>query len=357
MLIVVLLAIICVTSIILSACGDTPESDREVLVTLYNATNGPDWRHNDNWLSDKPIGEWDGVITENGRVVVLNLSWNELSGEIPPELGRLSNLKVLWLDDNELSGRIPSELGKLANLESLSLSFNELCGEIPSEWDELHKDQLSEWGESLELPPCWHTPESDREVLITLYNATNGPSWDSNENWLSDKPIGEWDGVTAVNDRVVALDLGFEGLSGEIPPELGKLFSLERLSLWDNNLSGEIPPELGKLFSLERLSLWDNNLSGEIPPELSELSNLEELNLRENELTGEIPPELGNLSKLETLWLNYNKLSGEIPPELGKLSELNSLYIAGGNRLAGCIPRLLHYARSNDLSELPLADC
>ena len=51
------------------------ETDREALVALYNTTNGSSWKSNTNWLSDRPIGEWDGVTTgPNGRVGVLNLN-------------------------------------------------------------------------------------------------------------------------------------------------------------------------------------------------------------------------------------------------------------------------------------------
>ena len=55
-----------------------------------------------------------------------------MSGEIPPELGSLSNLKVLRLDNTYLSGEIPEELGNLSNLEHLGLSsFNDLSGCVP----------------------------------------------------------------------------------------------------------------------------------------------------------------------------------------------------------------------------------
>ena len=56
---------------------------------------------------------------------------NELSGEIPAELGSLSNLTSLGLSSNDLSGEIPAELGSLSNLKALSLSSNALSGEIP----------------------------------------------------------------------------------------------------------------------------------------------------------------------------------------------------------------------------------
>ena len=71
----------------------SPGTDREALGVLYNATDGPKWGNNWNWLTDKPLGEWYGVDTDdNGRVTGLSLYENQLSGEIPPELGNLTNL-------------------------------------------------------------------------------------------------------------------------------------------------------------------------------------------------------------------------------------------------------------------------
>ena len=112
----------------------TNETDREALVALYDATDGPNWSNDTNWLSDRPIGEWHGVTTDrSGRVTEIDLSENRLSGTIPSELGRLANLQVLDLRINRLRGEIPSELGDLANLTNLGLSFNRLSGEIPPE--------------------------------------------------------------------------------------------------------------------------------------------------------------------------------------------------------------------------------
>ncbi|MYC92802.1 MAG: hypothetical protein F4X15_15175, partial [Gemmatimonadetes bacterium] len=97
----------------------------------------------------------------------------------------------------------------------------------------------------------------DRAALVALYEATDGPNWVANENWLTDAPLGEWYGVeTDVTGRVVGLDLsgGWDdetlaeiphGLTGQIPPELGNLDNLQELNLSWNNLTGPIPPELG----------------------------------------------------------------------------------------------------------------
>ncbi|XP_057433634.1 receptor-like protein EIX2 [Lotus japonicus] len=61
----------------------------------------------------------------------LDLSSNNLSGEIPPEVFNLVQLKSLNLSRNHLTGKIPREIGHMKNLESIDLSSNKLFGEIP----------------------------------------------------------------------------------------------------------------------------------------------------------------------------------------------------------------------------------
>ena len=80
------------------AASGSVETDRAALVALYNATGGENGTLSDNWLSDLPLGEWRGVTTNgNGRVTELDLRNLGLSGEIPPELGNLSSLEMLYL--------------------------------------------------------------------------------------------------------------------------------------------------------------------------------------------------------------------------------------------------------------------
>ena len=156
------------------------------------------------------------------------------------------------------------------------------------------------------------SPETDRKALVALYNATGGPNWSGNYNWLSFEPISEWEGVTTDgNGRVIGLYLYYYQLSGEIPPWVGSLANLTHLDLGGNQLSGEIPPWVGSLANLTHLDLGGNQLSGEIPPELGSLANLTHLALLSNQLSGEIPPQLGNLFKLSRLTLSGNQLSGQ----------------------------------------------
>ncbi len=192
-------------------------------------------------------------------------------------------------------------------------------------------------------------PASDRDILIALYETTDGPNWLNSDNWLTDAPLGEWYGVdTDASGRVVRLDLAgmwdsenFQwirhGLSGAIPAELGGLANLETLSLRNNELTGPIPAELGGLANLERLSLGNNELTGPIPAELGGLANLGTLWLFGNQLSGTIPPELGNLANVWQMSLAGNQLSGPVPAELGGLANLEWLYL-GSNELTGTVP-------------------
>ena len=120
----------------------TPDSDRAALAAIYRAMGGPEWVNNENWLTDAPLSDWHGVTADDaGRVVVLDLFDNDVTGEVPPELGNLSGLIWLSIDgfwmDGSMEGGIPPEIGNLTNLERLWLY--ELRGEIPPELGNLSR--------------------------------------------------------------------------------------------------------------------------------------------------------------------------------------------------------------------------
>ena len=72
----------------------------------------------------------------------------------------------------------------------------------------------------------------DREALVELYNATDGENWSVSTNWLTDEPIGSWYGVTTNDEgRVTRIDIDNKGLSGPLPPAIGRLSALEYLRL------------------------------------------------------------------------------------------------------------------------------
>ena len=190
----------------------------------------------------------------------------------------------------------------------------------------------------------------DCEVLLGVRDTLRGSG---SLNWSAGTAIESWDGVSVgwTPERVTVLRLTRKGLTGRIPPDIGKLGGL--LVLWtkENQLSGEIPRELGNLRNLTQMNLKSNRLSGEIPGELGNLRNLTVLILRRNQLSGEIPGELGNLTGLNILNLALNRLSGELPRELEGLTSLGKLLLFDkgdtGNKFTGCIPAGLRNIHSN----------
>ena len=112
-----------------------------------------------NWDAGLAITDWQGVTVSGspGRVTVLDMSDEGLSGEvpaglehvtrlrelhlccsrlrgeIPAELSKLSQLRKVVLEWNKLEGGIPAQLGRLSHLERLDLDHNRLTGEIPAE--------------------------------------------------------------------------------------------------------------------------------------------------------------------------------------------------------------------------------
>ena len=355
--------------------------DRAALVALYRATDGPNWKGSDNWLTDAPLREWRGVSTADGRVVQLRLHWQGLTGPIPPELGDLTSLEELWLHGNDLHGPIPPQLGNLvglkvlwlyannaltgpfpveltdlAELEDLRLSGNDLNGPIPPELGNLaslkylHLDNTGltgaippELGKLTSLRELWlYNNGLTGSIPLELGNLANLEVLVLQTNPLTGAIPPEL--ADLANLKTLRLDYFTDvngGLTGAIPQELGNLANLEELSLGGNHLSGPIPPELAKLSVLEHLVLWGNALTGPIPPELGSLRSLKSLLLSTNELTGPIPPELGNLANLTSLTLADNALTGPIPPELANLTNLQALGLGGNPGLcAPADPRL-----------------
>lgn len=117
-----------------SQVTEITEAECRALVALYEGTGGEAWQEVGGWLVGNQPCIWGGVTCRGGHVLWLILSQAGLSGTLPPEVGDLQWLQVLYLQDNDLRGSIPAELGALGNLEALDLGWNfELSGTIPDE--------------------------------------------------------------------------------------------------------------------------------------------------------------------------------------------------------------------------------
>lgn len=180
---------------------------------------------------------------------------------------------------------------------------------------------------------------TDRDVLIALYDATNGDNWTNNTNWCTNAPLSEWYGVTLdySQERVQYIHLSYNNLVGSIPEEIGNLTELYTLDLSGNTLTGEIPSSIGNMHILGYLYLNNNQLTGSIPQEIGNLSDLRACYIYENQLMGNIPSEFGNLINLEYCYLFGNQLTGEVPETLSRLTKLQTMDFSD-NMLGGDLP-------------------
>ncbi len=161
---------------------------------------------------------------------------------------------------------------------------------------------------------------TDYAALKALYDATGGPDWKDDTNWLSVRSLDQWHGVRIASAGNNA----------------GRVFLLD---LRDNGLSGTIPPQLADLSALStELDLSQNQLTGHIPSELSTLTNLNHLDLSGNRLTGNIPAEFGDWTVIHNLYLQDNRLSGTLPAELTNIPFGSHLHLDVRNNAGICAP-------------------
>ena len=147
----------------------------------------------------------------------LELNDKLLIGTIPPLPG-IFNLKTLDLSQNQLTGELPETLTKLGSLKKLCVSDNCLTGQIPGKLSEMRG--LAE--------------------LDLARNSFEGPI---------PAKLASLVGLTELN-------LSGNQLDGPIiPPKLPKLVRLRVLHLSHNRLGGEIPKSLSRLKNLRELSL------------------------------------------------------------------------------------------------------
>lgn len=348
--------------------------DSLALVAFYKATGGENWAV--SWDLNQPMDTWDGVKLDP-CVISINLSGNNLIGELPKELSQLSELRALTLDYNKLTGPFPSFLSKLPNLGVLRIGSNEFYGAIPPEigdFDRLYTLNLSSNDFTDTLPTeitnlslgfFWISnnqfegpipPEIIR--MKNLYrvsfsgNKFSGPIPPNlfklrNLNQV-DLTLNRFEGPIpnpSFMEDLELLWLGGNFLEGEIPKEIAGLRKLQSLDLSSNFLEGEIPPGLGNLIELVHLALGGNYLTGEIPPELGALTKLQRLDLSRNDISGNIPEQLFDLTELRNLFLLINDLTGTLSPSIGKLRHIVNLDL-GSNLFEGSLP--------SELATLPL---
>lgn len=197
-------------------CGTCKQDQwvqRYALAVLYFSTEGNNWKScsapqniestdeckvkskygkvtGSKWLTCNAACDWAGTGCSNddNNLNVIDIEDNKLSGNIPPEIGFLLDLKILALEENAIAGSIPEKLNALTKLQVLDLDFNKLTGS-----------------------------------LIDLSSFTKLQQLDLNSNELEGKITNlGWENLT----KLTFLDLSQNKFTGLIPIEIEELFPL-----------------------------------------------------------------------------------------------------------------------------------
>nr|VDC59186.1 unnamed protein product [Brassica rapa] len=286
----------------------------------------------------------------------LNLSVSSLKGHIPREILQLTNLVSLDLSshyspDTSLLLSIenpPLFLHQLAqnlrNLRALDMSYVNISSEIPHEFSYMLSLR------SLQLERCFLVGEFPSGVF--MIQNLQSIILDQNPDLRGSLP------VFRRNNSMQVLSLWETSFSGIIPDSIANLKHLASLTLAYSNFSGRIPSSLGELSNLSSLSLSSNHFTGELPFSIGNLKQLTGFYVHGNQLTGSFPSAQLNLTKLRFIDLGSNHFTGSLPPNIGQLSKLEGLY-AFGNFFTGAVPSSLLQISSLtelDLDDYQLSD-
>nr|XP_011462017.1 PREDICTED: probable LRR receptor-like serine/threonine-protein kinase At4g36180 [Fragaria vesca subsp. vesca] len=254
----------------------------------------------------------------------LAISWNDMNGSIPASLGQLSQLVHLDLSSNDINGSIPASLGQLSQLVHLDLSLNSWEGILT----EVHFRTLTKletfgistqqpFSLSLNVAHDWVPPfQLDS---LDIVNCRVGPAfgmWLRSQTELTHlrlRNTGISDSIPeewflTISSKLTCVDLSNNQIRGKLPFHMNSP-SLYYIDLNHNEFEGPLPQWSSPASYLD---LRSNSFSGPIPSNYDQLlPNLEELSLSDNNLSGSIPPSLCNMSSLRFLILRSNHLSGD----------------------------------------------
>ena len=348
---------------------DVPSEQKDILVNLYNSTDGNNWSENSLWNTVAPVEEWYGVTVTGNTIEKIELPNNNLSGSIPSELLELSDLTTLVFFNNHLSGEIP-DMGSLNNFTTLHLSYN-MFDFIDFEANFESNSLLSDFQ---------YSPQRNRDDLITFdavigndysFSMTTIAGTDVQYQWYRGTLISGGEAMPNENTKILNLiNVQSEDLdaysciaTSNLIPNLkirrefvelkGPVSQIERDALiafynatggenWlsstgENwNTSAPVSTWVGVTTTgnkVTRLVRQSVGLSGQIPETIGNLTNLEGLyiGLGDLDLIGPIPESIGNLINLRFLWFQGTGMSGELPESIGNLVNLQELRCIGNN--------------------------
>ncbi|KAB1227638.1 Receptor-like protein 12 [Morella rubra] len=247
-------------------------------------------------LASSNLKTFPDFLRNQSQLTVLDLSDNQITGEVPSWIGKLPNLLQLNLSFNLLS-TLRGSLFNLSSLAVLDISFNHLRGQLPV------------------LPPFATYLDLSGNQFSSVIPADIGSSLTvayffslSSNKFYGSIPVSMCNAT-----YLQVLDLSDNSFSNTIPQCLIEMSeTLGVLNLRRNNLSGAIPDAFPDSCEIQTLDLSGNQLEGQLPKSLADCTKLEVLNVGNNQLEDIFPCYLKNISMLRVLVLRYNKFNGSI---------------------------------------------
>ncbi|XP_065033402.1 receptor-like protein EIX1 [Musa acuminata AAA Group] len=331
------------------------------------------------------LPEW---LFQLRKLKVLNLGWNLISGPIPLSLGQLASLQELYLGVNQLNETIPESVGRLSQLVTLDLQHNNLEGVM----SEAHFGNLTElkylclssnslalkvesnWLppfrlESLQMDSCKLGPEFpawlQSQINIFEIDMSNAGIIDAMPNWfwslistaeyvsVSGNQISGHVPILLHLNHLDWLDLSSNYFEGPLPYFPPRMYFLD---LSNNSFSGTISLDIMNMPYLLYLSLSKNNLSGQIPFSVCQSQTLQVLDLSKNTLSGVLPNCWNNSSSIIIMDFSSNNISGVIPKSICSIASLQSLHLNNNSlyeelslSLKDCTKLVILDAGHNDL--------
>ncbi|XP_074284157.1 receptor-like protein EIX1 [Silene latifolia] len=366
------------------------DSEREALLQFKHGIIIDNCGLLSSWEGHTDCCQWRGVLCSNQTGHVVNLALVRehnlnvlpcLEGIVSPSLGELKHLKHLNLSNNKLFGELPHQLGNLSelitldlrplysnfNIQSLSwitrlrlLKYLDLSG--------MKLSQVTNWMTIVNNLPSLSVLRMDNcelstEIPSSLSYVNSSATLHSislSGNNFNDSSIFQWlFNLPGIGTRLVYLDLSKNAFQLPISTKFGNFLALSYLSLSDNGFQGNISKILSKLCNLRQLYLGNNHFTDDIADVIGTIVNCENqalltLDLSLNSFGGTIPDSISSFSSLSELYLNNNQLKGEISQGIGQLTVLEKLDVSF-NSLEGTLTHS-HFLNLEKLRELSLSN-
>jgi hypothetical protein len=365
----------------------TPE-ERQALIDLYNAADGPNWPlgANATWNNPAPLSTWTNVSVDNGHVVSVVLGTFGITGTLPASLADLTFLETADFRNCNLSGEVP-DLSSITTLEKFDISSNRFSfGDLETHFtnnstipDFRYTSQITVDNE-IQFEP---TIGSNYTLSVTPDTGTN-----VNYQWFRDRGVEDdilIAGATSatydlINIQSDDLDSYICEITSSTIPDLTierKLINLtgpvsqqerDALIAFYNATDGPNWTNSTNWLSTEPVGNWDfittrgnkviqinifgnAGLNGVLPTEIGDLIHLEVLNIAiETGLTGPIPASIGNLSELRRFRFQLVGISGSVPTSISNLINLKEIRIFGTNLSGELLSSLVTLTNLEDLT-------